>query len=73
MVVHALYGGKLAGRDFWMHLHACTDILGFTSCFAEPDVWMGNPKRGNGTNYYEYVILYVDDCLVISDNAENFI
>ena len=49
------------------------DTLGFTSCFSDPDVWMRNSKRGNGTAYYEYVLLYVDDCLVISNNSENFI
>ena len=72
-IVRALYGGKLAGMDFWIHLRACMDILGFTSCFAEPDLWMRQSKRGNGTSYYEYVLLYVDDCLVIPDNAENVI
>ena len=29
-------------------------------------------KRGNGTVYYEYVLLYVYDFLFISDNSENF-
>ena len=72
-IVRALYNGKLAGRDLWIHLRAYMDILGFTSCFPDPGVWMRQSKRGNGTSYYEYVLLYVDDCLVISDNADNFI
>ena len=49
------------------------DIMGFTSCFSDPDVWMRQSKRGDGISYYEYVLLYVDDFLVISDNAENVI
>ena len=49
------------------------DILGFNSCFADPDVRMIQSKRDNGTSYYEYVLLYVDDCLIISDNSENVI
>ena len=49
------------------------DILGFTSCFADPGVWMRQSKRGDGTSYYKYVLLYVDDCLVIPDNTENVI
>ena len=65
MVLCALYGGKLAGRDFWMHLSACMDTMVFTSWFAEPAGWMRNSERGDGTAYYEYVLLYVDDCLVI--------
>ena len=73
MVVRALYGSKLSGRDFCMHLHTCMDTLGFTSCFSDPDLWMRKSKREDGKDYYGYVILYVDDCLVISDNAESFI
>ena len=68
-----LYVGKPAGRDFWMHLCACMGTLGFTSCFDEPDVWTRKPKRGDGTAHYEYVLLYVDYYLVISDNTENVI
>ena len=73
MLVRTLYGGKLVGRDFCINLRACMYTLGFTSCFSDPDVWMRNYKRGNGTAYYEYVLLCVDDCLVIYDNAENVI
>ena len=73
MVVRDLYGGKLLGRYFWMHLRPCMDTLGFTSCFDYPDLWMRNSKFGNGTVYYEYVLLYVYDCLFISDNSDNVI
>ena len=73
MIVRALYGGKLAGRRFWIHLHAYMDDLGFTSCIADPDVWMRMFKRRDGTAYYGYVLMYVDNCLVISDRAENVI
>ena len=45
--------------------------LGFESSKYYPDVWMRRSTRGDGeTPYYEYVLLYVDDCLVISDRAE---
>ncbi|KAL7516076.1 hypothetical protein ACHAWF_000023, partial [Thalassiosira exigua] len=33
-----LYGGKVSGRDFYLQLRSCMDILGFTSCVADPDV-----------------------------------
>ena len=39
LIVRALYGGKVAGRDFWHHLRSCMkDVLGFESCLADPDV-----------------------------------
>ena len=49
------------------------DYLGFTSCIADPDVWVRRSNHGDGTSYYGYVLLYVDNCLVISDRAENVI
>ena len=73
MNVRAFYVGKLAGRDFWIHLRACMDELGFTSCIADPDVWMGRSNRGYGTAYYAYVLLYFDNRFVISNRAENVI
>ena len=73
MVGRALNCSKLVGRGFWMHMRACMDTLGFISCFAYSDAWIRKSKLGDGTAYYEYVILYVDDFLVISENAENVI
>ena len=32
LIKRALYGGKVAGRDFWHHLQSCMDFLGFVSC-----------------------------------------
>ncbi len=43
----------------------------FTSSRADPDVWMRLSKRTTGEEYYEYALLYVDDVLVISENAES--
>ena len=41
-------------------------FLGFESSRADPDVWMRESVCGDGfTKYYEYVLLYTDDCLVI--------
>ena len=74
LVTRALYGGKCAGRDFWHHLRNCMELLGFESSRADPDVWMRASVRKDGvTKYYEYVLLYVDDCLVISDRAESIL
>ena len=70
-IVRVLYGGKVAGRDFWHHLRSCMrDTLGFESCQGDPDVWRREATRTDGSRYYEYVLLYTDDCLVISDNAD---
>ena len=47
-------------------------FLGFKYSQADPDVWMRESVRKYGsTKYYEYVLLYTDECLVISDRGEN--
>ena len=51
----ALYDGKSTGRDY---------------CRADPDIWMQKGKRDDNTDCWEYVFLYVDDCLCISVNPE---
>ncbi len=40
LIWRALYGGKVAGRDFWHHLQVCMGQLGFSSSRADPDVWL---------------------------------
>ena len=69
-IVRALYGGKTAGRDFRNHLRECMAHLGFTSCLADPDVWIRPAVDDKGKPYYEYVLLYTDDALCISHKPE---
>ena len=73
MIHCALYGGKVAGRDFRNHLHSCMDFLNFKSCLAEPDVWMRLAIKSDGNTYYKYMLLYVDDTFVVSENAESIL
>ena len=73
LIHRALYGGKSAGWDFRNHLRSCMHHLDFRSCLADPDVWMRPAKKGDGSPYYDYVLLYVDDALVVSDNAQSIL
>ena len=43
--------------------------LNFTPCQADPDVWIQAAVKPDSTKYYEYVLIYVDDILVISHRA----
>ena len=73
LIHRALYGGKAAGRDFRNHLHSFMEFLNFKSCLADPDVWMRLAIKSDGNTYYEYILLYVDDALVVSENAESIL
>ena len=69
----AVYGGKTSGRDFRNHLRPCMEFINFTSCPSDPDVWMRPAIKSDGTKCYDYVLLYVDDALVVSKNAESIL
>ena len=74
IICRALYGGKCAGADYWKHMRTCMEHLGFRSCKADPDVWMRqevNPS--DETEYWEYVLLYVDDALAILMNEKSIL
>ena len=45
----------------------------FKSSRADPNVWIRPARIKDGTDYYEYFLLYTGDCLVISDNAEKIL
>ena len=40
--------------------------LGFKAYKADPEVWMHKHTSPDDELYWEYVLLYVDDCLIIS-------
>jgi hypothetical protein len=69
LIQRALYSRKSAGCNFINHLRECMSHLKFEPCLADPDVWMEQAVKPNGTKYWEYVLLYVDDVLCISDNG----
>ena len=46
------------------------EALNCLPCRADPDVWMQKSRKFNGTEYYEYMLLYVDDCLAISETPK---
>ena len=69
IVKRALYGLKSAGSSFRSFLAGKLDELGFESCVADPDVWRRLAVKFDNTEYYEYFLTYVDDLIVISENA----
>ena len=75
LIRRALYGGKAAGRDYWHFLRKIMHKdFGFQSSRGDPDVWFREARRADTNElYYEYVLLYTDDILCISDRAEDII
>ena len=69
IVVRALYGLKSASAAFRSFMAKKLDEIGFVSTQADPDVWLRPAVKPDGDKYYEYVLVYVDNMLVISLNA----
>ena len=61
-----LYGTRNGGRDFRQHLRECMEMIGYTLCLTDPDLWIRKAVNENVCEYYEYIFLYVDDCLCVS-------
>ena len=64
----ALYGLKSSGAAFRAHLTERLDKIGFKSCIADPEVWMRAATKQDGEEYYEYMLVYVDDLLCVSQD-----
>ena len=65
-IVRALYGLKSSGARWHDTFAATLRTAGFEACWADPDVWMRKARKPDGTPYWEYILCYVDDVLVIS-------
>ena len=64
---------KSVGRDYWLYLRSCKEFLGCNPYKADPDILMRKGKQDDNTDYWKYVLLYVDNCLYISVNPESIV
>jgi hypothetical protein len=66
IVEKALYGLKSVGAAFRSYLAEHLWSLDYRPSYADPDVWLRPAVRGDGSEYYEMLLCYVDDILCIS-------
>jgi hypothetical protein len=66
VIVRALYGLKSAGASWNHHLAKELMEMEFEPCKADPDFWLRQHEKADGTKYYEYVFVYTDDILALS-------
>ena len=73
LIVRALYGLKSSGKQWRMDLaDKLQSTMGFKSCLADPDVWFKPMTKSDGRKYYAYILVYVDDILIIDENPKRF-
>ncbi len=66
VIVRALYGLKSSGAAWRSHFAESLRAIGYTPSYADCDVWYRTATKPDGFEYYEYLLVYVDDILCIS-------
>ena len=71
IIVRALYGMKSSGAA-WRDMISSflKREMGFTMCLADNDIWLKSSVKQDGTKYYTYICIYVDDILICSENPK---
>jgi len=57
---------KTSGAAWHAQLTETLQAMNFTPSLADPNVWMRAACKENGFSYYEYLLVYVDDILILS-------
>ena len=66
LIVQALYGLESSGAAWRAHFAQSLRDLGYESCVGgDSDVWRNPTVKSDGTKYYEYIVVYINDLLVI--------
>lgn len=69
IICRALYGMKSSGNAWRLHFANVLDkVLNFKQCYADNDVWYRPAMMPDGTKYYQYICIYVDDILIAAHN-----
>lgn len=66
IIVRALYGLKTSGAAFRSLLADRLYDIGYKPTKGDPDVWIRPAVKADGFEYYEMVLVYVDDIFAIS-------
>ena len=64
-IVKSLYGGKNAGRNWYLLLREVLKTLGFKPCDCEPCVFVRKTEKG-----LMIIGIYVDDMITLYSNKE---
>ena len=70
LITRALYGLRSSGKAFRDHMAATLRDFGYSSCKADPDVWMHTKMKPDGFQYWSYILVYTDDLLVVDHEPQ---
>ena len=70
LLVRSLYGPKSSGSACISKLAVTLNSMGYKSNESDPDVWIKRATSQNGTSYYKYMLVYVDDVIHLAKDAQ---
>jgi hypothetical protein len=69
-VVRSLYGLKSSGASWRAMFNTKITEMGFIPTIADPDACQQANAKPDDFKYYEYILVYVDDVLIISPSPQ---
>ena len=73
IIKKALYGLKSSHTEFRAHLAETLHDIGFKPTKADPDVWICPAVKPDGSEYYKYIMCYVNDILSVSLDTKSIL
>ena len=74
VIVRALYDLKSASSSWRLHLcNTIIDLLRYKASNGYPDVFMKREVQNDGTEYYSYFVIYVDNILCAHEYPKSII
>ena len=73
VIVKALYGLQGLGSAWHAHFSDSLRSMGFKTSQADRDMWLRSQIKPDGTKYYEYLVVYVDDILIVSHAPQEIV
>lgn len=71
-LTRSLYGMKTGGITRLANLRNALKGIGFKALYTDP-ICLTKPNiKSDGTNYYIYCLVYMDDSLIISENPKQY-
>ena len=65
VIMRVLYGLKTSAKALSEFFCKSLKEMGYTSCVADPDIWMKPQTNKKGYKYWSYMLVYADDCLAV--------
>lgn len=72
VIIRSLYRLMISGTAWSARLKNNLKEIMFKASYTDPNIWSKPDIKSDGTSYYTYYQVYVDDILIVSENPKQF-